>query len=95
MSVIKLQAPFERLISSCGCSEISLKRAVILQAMIDASNVSKNKTSVKIEQEAKNWLKETNENFRCTCEDADLNPAFVLKIAQKMMDAQVNKVFNI
>lgn len=89
MSVIKLQAPFERLIASCGCPEISLQRAIILQAIIDASNSSKNKYAVKIENSAKKWLNRDNISFQNTCQEAGLAPEFVLKAAEKVINRSI------
>lgn len=55
-SVIKFQAPFERLKEYDLAPEVRLHKAIITQAIIDVSNNSDSPSSKKIEIEAKNWL---------------------------------------
>ena len=90
-SVIKLQAPFERIKDSNKSSEIALRRAIILQAIIDASNTSNNKQARIIEQDAKKWLFSNSEYFQSICLEADLDPEFIVSTAKKVIKLHNNK----
>jgi hypothetical protein len=83
--VIKPQAPFERLKIANTCPEIALKKAIILQAIIDASDISNAKATRKITLTAKEWLFGNSKAFRDNCIDANLDPEFVVKIAAQMI----------
>ena len=84
-NVIKFQSPFERMKSYNTCPDISLRKAIILQAIIDASNTSDISELKKIEVEAKHWLFCTNNTFEDTCIEADMKPSLVRKIAKKII----------
>ncbi|GAA5252524.1 hypothetical protein KNCP2_08120 [Candidatus Rickettsia kedanie] len=64
--VIKLTTPFEH-IKLYPIPDIALRSAIIIQAIIDATNTSTKKESTKAEYNAKKWLFENNENFNATC----------------------------
>jgi hypothetical protein len=84
--VLKPQAPFERLKFANTCPEIALRKAIILQAIIDASNKSMGKAARKLATNAYKWLFGNSEGFRENCVDAELDPDFVVKIAKQMIE---------
>ncbi|MCF8462588.1 MAG: hypothetical protein K9G11_01595 [Rickettsiaceae bacterium] len=90
--VIKLQAPFERLKSINDNPEISLRKAIILQAIIDASSCSEKRQEKKIAQEARDWLFGDSEHFKQLCSEANLADSYVVNIATKMIKLQENKI---
>lgn len=81
-NVIKLQAPFER-IKIYSSHEEWLFKAIITQAVIDATNISKCPQNQKIAQEARDWLLGDSEYFIEICWKSGICPAIVKKIAQK------------
>ena len=83
--VIKFQAPFERMREYDFASEVRLHKAIILQAIIDASNNSRLSRARKIELEAKHWLFGNSSDFYNTCYYADTSPAHVIRTAQKVI----------
>lgn len=84
--VIKPQAPFERLKIANSCPEVALRKAIILQAIIDASDISQAKTTLKITNKAQEWLFGNSKSFCETCHGANLDPDFVVKIARQMLE---------
>ncbi len=84
-SVIKLQSPFEKIKLFNVCSEVALRRAIIIQAIIDASNVAKSREAIKATIDAKKWIFEENKEFNSTCEEANLEPCSVRKIAKEVI----------
>lgn len=85
-NVIKFQAPFERLKEQSELpGEVALRRAIILQAIIDATNVGKNTNAQKLEKEAKEWIFEDNQNFRQICLEASMEPNHVRQIARDII----------
>ncbi len=92
-SVIKFQAPFERLKEYDLLPEVRLNKAIITQAIIDVSNVSETHTSKKYELEAKNWFFGNSADFRNTCSRAELEPEKVRKMARDAIEMNSNKIF--
>ena len=72
--------------------EISLHKAIITQAIIDASNVSDNKKAVKLESEAKNWIFGCGEYFKTICMKACIEPQLVIKITKQVIHLHKAKV---
>ena len=89
--VIKLQAPFERLKGYSDCPEVNLRRAIILQAIIDATNTSRNRAARQSADEAAEWLFSGGEHFTKTCLEAELEPQNVMRVAREMIDLQYAK----
>jgi hypothetical protein len=85
-SVIKPQSPFERLKVENDSPEIALARAIILQAIIDASSTSSSKQATKMKNEAFKWLFEDSEHFLEICTDAEFKPEYVRNIAKEMLN---------
>ena len=83
MTVIKLQAPFEKIKNYNSNPEIALRRAIILQAIIDATNTSTNIYAKRFELEAKKWLFGRSKSFTKICEEAELSEDFVISIAKE------------
>ncbi len=91
-SVIKLQAPFEKIKLANVSPDIALRRAIILQAIIDASNVSDTKIAKKIEKDAKSWIFGNSEYFQRICEEADLDVNMVINMTNDIIQLhQVRK----
>lgn len=90
-NVIKFQAPFERIKQYNSCPDVNLRKAIITQAIIDASNTAKDIASKKIEKEAKNWLFKKNYTFYDTCMEAGMDPCFVRKIAKSIINLHKRK----
>ncbi len=93
-NVIKFQAPFEKLKFSKTSPDVMLRKAIILQAIIDCSNISENKILKKQEIEAKSWIFGKSEYFIQICEEAGLEPDFVIRIARNVMLIHKNKIPN-
>ncbi|MBL3284276.1 hypothetical protein Sarmat_00116 [Rickettsiales endosymbiont of Paramecium tredecaurelia] len=87
--VIKFQAPFERL-RAYNEPAVSLYKAVILQALIDATDLRAENTS---KQQAVSWLKDDahEQEFHQVCHDAMLEPEFVRNINTKMSELHLYK----
>lgn len=90
--VIKLQSPFERLKLINDNPEISLRKAIILQAIIDASSCSEKQQDKRIAQEARDWLFGDSEYFQQLCNEAELAPNYVANIATQMIKLQEKKI---
>ncbi|MGI4775710.1 MAG: hypothetical protein ACRYE9_02085 [Janthinobacterium lividum] len=93
-NVIKFQAPFERLKLFDTSPDVSLRKAIITQAIIDASNVSEDRVAKKRELEAKTWIFGNNEYFKSICIDADIEASLVVKITKQIIKLHRNKVMN-
>lgn len=79
----KLQAPFERLKNYAISPDVSLRKAIIMQAIFDACSVSKDHKAKKNRIEAITWLVGNSGYFRQICFEADLCPDMVRKIAKE------------
>ena len=77
--VIKFQSPFERMKDYNFKPEVKLYKSVILQAIIDASNVSDDSYAKKIELEAKGWLFGKSKDFQEACLELRLNRIMLLE----------------
>jgi hypothetical protein len=85
-NVIKFQAPFERIKHfNEGRPDVGLRIAIIIQAIIDASNSSSSPQAKKLEIEAKEWLFGNSEGFQKTCYEANLEPDFVVRNAKDII----------
>jgi hypothetical protein len=91
-NVIKFQSPFERLKLFQNSPDVSLHKAIITQAIIDASNISDNKKAVKLEREAKNWIFGCGEYFKTICMEACIEPQLVIKITKQIIQLHKDKV---
>ena len=90
-NVIKFQSPFERLKLFHSSSDVALRKAIITQAIIDASNISDNKYAVKLEKEAKNWIFGCGEYFKNICAEACIEPQLVIKITKQILQLHKDK----
>lgn len=84
-NVIKFQSPFERLKSYETSPDISLRKAIITQAIIDATNTSNVREAKQLEIEAKAWIFGENEYFKELCVESDMEPSFVIKLAKEII----------
>ena len=90
-NVIKFQAPFERLKLYNASPDIILSKAIIMQAIIDATNISDLKEAKKLEIEAKMWIFENSQNFQDTCIEAGIEASFVVKITKEIIKIHKNQ----
>lgn len=86
--VIKFQSPFEKLKKYPCSNEVKLYKATILQAVIDASNISSSVISRKNEIEAKHWIFGNGAHFQEICYLADMEPSFIIKITRYVIKHQ-------
>lgn len=89
-NVIKFQAPFERIKFYYTSTDAMLRQAIILQAIIDASNSSEDKNK-KITDEARNWIFGKDENFVRYCYEAGTDPDYIIKKTIEAIKIQVDK----
>ncbi|MBP7189689.1 MAG: hypothetical protein KA998_00370 [Rickettsiaceae bacterium] len=82
-NVNKLQAPFERLKRYGISPDVSLRKAIIMQAIFDACSQSKDRKAKKAKAEAQSWLLSNSDYFRQICFEADLDPRMVMVIARE------------
>ena len=72
----------------------ALWRAVLLQALTDAKNMSKDPQEVKAKREAISWIFDDNQDFNEVCMNAEINPGLVRSAAEKMLEGyKKNKKF--
>lgn len=84
-NVIKFQAPFERLKLYDSSPDVSIHKAIITQAIIDATNISECREAKKLEREAKAWIFGGSEYFKEICMGANIEPSFVVKITKAII----------
>tara|TARA_B110000003_G_C16120774_1_gene327657 strand:- start:123 stop:494 length:372 start_codon:yes stop_codon:yes gene_type:complete len=89
--VIKFQAPFERLKEYNSSPEGCLYKAILTQAIIDASNASDEKGAKKLELEAKNWIFGNSKYFQDVCNRAEINPENIMNITRKVIKLNLAK----
>jgi hypothetical protein len=89
-NVIKFQAPFERLKLYNTSPDINLRKAIITQAIIDATNISDLRDAKKAEIEAKEWIFNNGIEFREICLEAGIEPFFVIKITKAIIKLHNN-----
>lgn len=93
-NVLKFQAPFDRIKEYNSCPTVCLNKAVIIQALTDASSFSsKSNTASKIANKAKNWAlnKENEDHFRDVCERAELDYTLVRQIIKQGIALSLHK----
>lgn len=90
--VMKFQAPFERLKEYSPSPEIILYKAIITQAIIDATNISDGPRAKIIEQDAKKWIFSNSEYFQKICHIAGIEPSFVIKITKEAIKLNHKKL---
>lgn len=83
--VIKFQAPFEKIRNLSCNQEVKLYKSIIVQSIIDASNISDLNRAKKLENYAKDWIFGDSQWFTEVCNRADLEVNFVRKICKKVM----------
>ena len=84
-NVIKFQAPFERLKLYDSSPYVSIHKAIITQAIIDATNISECREAKKLEREAKDWIFGGSEYFKEICIGANIEPSFVVRITKAVI----------
>lgn len=91
-NVLKFQSPFEKLKSYDYPPKVCLYKAIITQAIIDASNNSLSKNFRKIELDAKNWIFGNSLYFQQVCHYADIDPSMVIKITKRAINMNIVKI---
>ena len=89
--VIKFQAPFEKLKEYECSAEVSLYKAILTQAVIDATNISVTPSLKRFEIEAKNWIFGNSEHFQEVCFLANVEPCFIVKITKDAIQLNIAK----
>lgn len=84
-NVIKFPSPFERLKLYTTSPDITLRKAIITQAIIDATNIAETGTAKKLEEEAKSWIFGNNESFKTICNEAGIEPSFVVRTTKSII----------
>jgi len=84
-NVIKLNTPFERIKLCDSLPEINLRKAIITQAIIDATNISDAKQFKQIEIDAKNWIFGNSKSFKETCQEMGIEVDFVKHITRELI----------
>ncbi len=90
--VIKFQAPFERLKEYDYSPEIRLHKAILTQAIIDASNIIPTKEAKRFELEAKIWIFGNSRDFQEVCQSAEIEPEFMIQIAREAIKLNSRKI---
>lgn len=93
-NVIKFQAPFERLKLFDTSPDVNLRKAIITQAIIDASNISDDKIAKRRELEAKAWIFGNDEYFKSICLEANIEASLVVKITKQIIKLHRSKTNN-
>lgn len=78
-------------------NEIILWRAVIVRTVLDALDIDIHAWGSgreAIVTDAKSWFNKSNLNFNEVCDYANLQPTFVIKIYNKIVESNDNKLFN-
>jgi hypothetical protein len=84
-NVIKFQSPFERLKLYTTSPDVTLRKAIITQAIIDATNMTETGAAKKLEEEAKSWIFGNSESFKTICHEAEIEPSFVVRITKSII----------
>ncbi|MBS0236261.1 MAG: hypothetical protein JSS50_02855 [Proteobacteria bacterium] len=63
----------------------ALWRAVIMQALLDATRVSKKTEEKMHKKQAIKWLRANSINFLLICDRAELDPAYVRRCSRKVL----------
>lgn len=89
-NVIKFQAPFERIKFYYSTPDAILRQAIILQAIIDASN-SDNTNNKKVTEEPREWIFGKNKHFVKYCYEAGTDPDYIIKKTIEAIKIQIDK----
>lgn len=90
-NVIKFQAPFERIKFTKTTPDAMLRKAIILQAIIDATNTSLYSKNREIAYEAKEWIFGKDEHFVRMCEEAGVEPDYIIRVTKNAIVHQQTK----
>ena len=91
-NVMKFQAPFEHLKEYSPSPEIILYKAIITQAIIDATNISDAPRAKTLETDAKKWIFSNSDYFQKICYIAGIEPSFVVKITKEAIKLNHKKL---
>ena len=86
--VIKLQAPFDGLRALNEQSEICLSKAILIQAIIDASNKANSNDAKISELDAKEWIFGCSVDLDDICNLANMSLPTILQIIQEVIKLQ-------
>lgn len=71
--------------SACAAPERALWRAIIVQALMDASSQSQKPDAIYSKHEALFWLEGTSLDFVMVCECAGYNPSYIRRMAKRAL----------
>ena len=81
VKIVQLQAPFERLKIYNDIPEVALQKAIILQAIKDATSSSKSQRDIENKVIAREWIYCDDPDFVTVCEKAGYEPSYIRSIA--------------
>jgi hypothetical protein len=90
MKTIKFQTPFERLKFSKHTPESALRKAIIIQSVLDACSSGKDKKSLKNIKDAREWIFSKSDYFVKICEEAGIEPDYVVRATKDMLVSHAN-----
>lgn len=82
---LKIQAPFDKLKNNNDSADIALRKAVVLQAVLDATSNTKSLKAGKYKSEALEWLFGNSKDFLEICYQAGYKPEFIRCITRAML----------
>lgn len=89
--MLNSRAPFERLRAANFNPDVALSRAIILQAVIDASTQDRSRIACRNKDKALEWIFTDNTHFNQICNDAYFTPSYIRKItAEFIKDSNIN-----
>lgn len=84
-NLMKLQAPFDRLLSYDIDPHIALRKAIILQAIIDSTSVAVDRKAMKAKKEARDWILGNDDYFQEICFEGDLDSQEMIALTREMI----------
>lgn len=86
----KLNAPFENLKLFNEPPEVNLFKAIIIQMLSDLMINSKSEKYLRHKREAEKWFFTDNQDFNIICENANLDPQTIKKMARKIFQKDLS-----
>ncbi len=84
-TTVTLSAYHQRTVGSFADHEPGLWRAVITQALMDASNDSRKSEARRSRDDALKWLLNNDRDFEVVCDNAGFEPGYVRKRAKEAL----------
>lgn len=93
-NVITFYAPYERIKEYASSPENGLHRSTIIQAITDITIISLKAKDVIIQQNAHRWFFDNGPDFQMVCDLADMEPNFVIKLAERALELMKKHIKN-